>query len=391
MGCGGSKSAEFSSIESASAPSSTPLKTPVKATKSESPISVLTPEQQETKKLKAVLKMQAASRGKFAREKAKNLKEPCVHFLINIRADRDNECMCGWLKSEHKEEAMINARRGSKWELLKNATLINSNELRSRFVQKTKAACEKYEVNMQSINFGECICGLPRGEHSALALLAGGIKKDAGMGQVESAELRGRFVQKMYAPCTKYVVDMGASAVGMCVCGEPRANHSPSALKASVAEKTVVKIDAEQVRKSFVQKEKVGCAKYEVNLEGQTLGEVSRRRWSRARTPRQTHTPHATRHTRRARAPRATGPSNYRLRSDRGSCALSNEFVRPSKRFLSPAFRSASIAGSARRTTQKRRSGRPSPRRPSQRSIRKKCVGASRSARSSHATCLTST
>ena len=102
-----------------------------------------------------------------------------------------------------------------------------------KFSRTEKAACTMYRVNLLSANFGECQCGLPKASHSDEAL-----KENAENGRMgmttrrNEEELRSTFVQREYVECANYEVDMRPGVpYGMCKCGAPRAEHSNAALQ----------------------------------------------------------------------------------------------------------------------------------------------------------------
>ena len=102
-----------------------------------------------------------------------------------------------------------------------------------KFTQKEKASCAMYSVNLQSANFGECRCGLPKASHSDEALKQNAENGGTGMTtRRDEKELRSKFVQREYVECANYEVDMGPGVqYGMCKCGAPRAEHSNAALQ----------------------------------------------------------------------------------------------------------------------------------------------------------------
>ena len=74
---------------------------------------------------------------------------------------------------------------------------------------------------MNAANFGECICGAKRYDLSPVALGASTMG-GSNQGQRNSSDVRGGFLQKEYCACEKYVVNMESANFGECVCGEPR-------------------------------------------------------------------------------------------------------------------------------------------------------------------------
>lgn len=110
---------------------------------------------------------------------------------------------------------------------------MDGEELRKTFVQKEKAECQRFVVNMHATRFGECLCGRIRTEHTAEALVA---VRGGNNSTVSAAELRKSFVHQVAASssaCDEYEIDMVSENVpfGQCVCGEPKAKHAESAFK----------------------------------------------------------------------------------------------------------------------------------------------------------------
>ena len=95
----------------------------------------------------------------------------------------------------------------------------------------------RYVVNMESANFGECICGAKRDDHSPDAL-ANATKGGPKHGQRNSADVREGFLQKETVECQNFALDMSPDALfGQCAnCGQPRNKHSDAALKGQPAD-----------------------------------------------------------------------------------------------------------------------------------------------------------
>jgi hypothetical protein len=194
----------------------------------------------------------------------------CERYEVNMNAANFGECVCGVAKAEHTATALAAGEQAK-------AARVDSADVRAKFVQKETCSCERYEVLIgdNSVAFGTCVCGRPRTEHSEAALAAGATLGGKGTTRQDSAEVRAKFVQKEYADCEEYVVLTGdnSAAFGTCVCGRPRAEHSPEALFAGEdkAGKKGKRISAE-VRKGFVQtaawadRDTCTCKKYEVDL-----------------------------------------------------------------------------------------------------------------------------
>ena len=159
-------------------------------------------------------------------------------------------CACGFSRDEHSVCREYRAEyRANEAETCKcgfareqHATTVASpsrrreseDDLRARFTHKEKASCAMYRVNLQSASFGECLCGLPKASHSDEAQKQNAQQK-GGAGRTtrrDESELRSTFVQREYVECAHYEVDMAPGVqYGMCRCGKPRAEHSNRALQ----------------------------------------------------------------------------------------------------------------------------------------------------------------
>jgi len=205
----------------------------------------------------AAAKLQSLARGKKDRERVELMKHACDHYRVNMQAETFGECMCGWPKAAHTAEALA-----KKTDREKTVRRVNSTELRGKMAVKDKCPCARYIVNMESPNFGECMCGQPKANHTAEALSAGEVTKAA---RVDSMEVRAKFVQKDKAQCERFEPDLSAEAgFGMCVCGAARADHSEVALAAAAATKAVQRVESGELRSQFAQKATADCEMYEV-------------------------------------------------------------------------------------------------------------------------------
>ena len=213
-------------------------------------------------------KLQSRVRGKAARERVENMRHPCMNYRVNMKAEEFGTCMCGWPKKDHTPEAL--AKKATEHKSPKK--IVSDNVLRDRMMDSPlrsgKCACERYQVNMQAVEFGQCVCGEPKANHSAAALAAGEATKVA---KVDDAEVRARMVQRQKADCLRYEVAMGESGFGTCVCGRPRAEHSEAALAAGASKGGSPK--RVEVRKTFAKtaawcdRETIECAHYVVDLD----------------------------------------------------------------------------------------------------------------------------
>ena len=274
MGCGGSKKADdvadpsAVTLEGGAAP---PAKKPVKAP-SAGQLAKQKAEEERLEKAQAAaaVKVQARARGAKGRAAAvaERAKYPCKQYRVNVAAENFGDCLCGFPKAEHKASAFEkNTAEPAR------AKRVNSADAREKMMQKEKVACKKYVVNMESANFGECVCGAKRDDHTAEALAAG-TKGGPKHGERDSAEVRAGFVQKEFVECKKYVVNMESANFGECVCGAKRDDHSPAALAAATkgGPKHGQRNSAD-VRGGFLQKEYCACEKYVVNMESANFGE----------------------------------------------------------------------------------------------------------------------
>ena len=150
----------------------------------------------------------------------------CDEYRVGLEARTFGDCRCGFAKEHHASSAISTRLRSSQRE--------SEDDLRARFTQKEKASCLMYRVNLQSASFGECLCGLPKASHSDEALKQNAEKRHStGMTtRRDENELRSKFVQREYAECANYEIDMAPGVqYGMCRCGKPRAEHSARALQ----------------------------------------------------------------------------------------------------------------------------------------------------------------
>ena len=117
----------------------------------------------------AAIVVQKYSRGKAGRAKAEATCPPCVEackrFVIDKQAAEFGTCVCGFKKEGHSKRALAQGSAKLK--------RMGSVELRKKMVQREKADCTEFRVNMDpSLPFGTCMCGRPRAEHTAAALAA---------------------------------------------------------------------------------------------------------------------------------------------------------------------------------------------------------------------------
>jgi len=210
--------------------------------------------------------VQSHFRGKRDRARVDAMLRPCGTYQLNLNAKNFGECACGWAKADHTADAFKPKAK------MLPLTKRTSVELRATFVQKQHTGCAKYQVNLQSANFGECICGIAKADHTPEALAVGGA--DARQkGRVSDEEVRVRMLQKEHASCVKYEADVAAAGFGTCLCGRPRAEHSPMALQATVDKSAglgTTRKDSGEVRATMAQRATVECERYEVAVGDHT-------------------------------------------------------------------------------------------------------------------------
>lgn len=187
--------------------------------------------------------------------------KPCLNYRVNMSAANFGDCKCGFAKDMHDAAAFASGAKAKKAER-------SSKELRDEYTHKQYADCAKYTVNLASANFGECMCGRPKAEHSPEALAKNAeAGKVAGTTRQDSGEVRERFTQKVKVSCTRYEPNLTAGDFGVCKCGAKRVDHTDAALAADTGAKAATQQDADQVRAGFVKKAMADCAKFELNMD----------------------------------------------------------------------------------------------------------------------------
>ena len=212
----------------------------------------------------AATRLQAAARGKRDRKVAEARRHPCDSYCVNMKATDFGTCTCGHPKAMHSEAAMEAAAE------TKQQTIFSPGTVMKRFVQKERAECTKYVVNMTSINFGECQCGRGKVDHTPAALAAADTSNAANL--TSPGTLQAKFVRKEKVECDRYSVDLTAARTAQCHCGSLRTEHSAAALAAGDKAKAA-NVDAEALRKTFVQRDKAECVQFKVNLATGGFGE----------------------------------------------------------------------------------------------------------------------
>jgi len=191
----------------------------------------------------------------------KEMHKPCSHYRVNMSAANFGDCKCGFGKDEHSAAAFSKA---AKKELVKKG----SAELRGEMVQKQYADCPKYCVNLESGNFGECMCGRPKAEHSPEALAKNAIAgQTAGTTRRDADEVKSKFVQKQKVTCLRYSPNLTAGDFGVCTCGAKRADHTDAALAADTGAKSAKQQNAADVRAGMVQRVVCDCSCFALNMD----------------------------------------------------------------------------------------------------------------------------
>jgi len=187
----------------------------------------------------------------MGRDKAARTCPPCVEackrFVIDKSASEFGTCVCGFKKEGHSARALA---QGSAKQLKK----VGSAELRKTMVQRAKADCREFRVNMDpTLPFGTCMCGRPRAEHTEAALA---VKGGMGTTRADSGELRKKMVQRTKADCPVFRLNMDPSVpFGTCMCGRPKAEHTEAALAAEAGPKALVKKNSSDVRREMEAKQ----------------------------------------------------------------------------------------------------------------------------------------
>lgn len=250
MGCGGSKSSadaiDESDVKITRAPEACAPAVDEAAAAREA--ASLEQERRSEEERVASTRLQSAVRAKRARQRVDRLRGACSEYRVNMQAEKFGECVCGWPKAAHSAESLA-----AKKETSKRHKRVGSGELRGKMVQKGFCACERYVVDMESANFGQCgNCGAPKADHSPEALSAAGEVSKAA--HIDSDEVRARFVHKETVQCERFEADLNADGFGVCVCGAARAEHSEAALAAAAAKATSGKrAESPDVRKGFTK------------------------------------------------------------------------------------------------------------------------------------------
>ena len=144
------------SMRTSKRPSLDSVNPPAKSVRSEAAATAAA----EAAACKSATLIQAFQRGKVGRHVAANTCPPCAAacpcYAIDMNAEVFGSCIrCAFPKAGHTAKAL----KGGNKALKKRG----SAELRAKMVQREKADCKEFRVNMDpSLPFGTCMCGRPR-------------------------------------------------------------------------------------------------------------------------------------------------------------------------------------------------------------------------------------
>lgn len=168
-------------------------------------------------------KVQAIVRGNADRVKVELMKHACGHYRLNTQADTFGECMCGWPKGAHSAEAF--SKKAAKPEVKK----VGSVELREKMTRKGLPVIGDGPKAGLDLLGSAASCAPPLAPHVRLTpLLLFSLPAGA-----------------EYCRCERYAVNLASANFGECQCGEPKARHSPEALASEAAKAT--RVDSEEV------------------------------------------------------------------------------------------------------------------------------------------------
>ena len=194
---------------------------------------------------------------------------PCPRYRVNTAADTFGACRCGWPKNEHTPEAMHYAAAKTELKRVDSSVLRSkmtfsynpehkevsksrkvirdAAEVRAGFVQRGKIECARFVVDVEASEFGMCICGGHRADHTEEAL-----KPQGSLGTKTDSDrdeaLRLRMTGRERVDCSLYEVDVSPDVpFGTCrACGFRRAQHSPEALIAAATAKGASNINVDE-------------------------------------------------------------------------------------------------------------------------------------------------
>mmetsp|Transcript_7352 Transcript_7352/g.9321 ORF Transcript_7352/g.9321 Transcript_7352/m.9321 type:complete len:233 (-) Transcript_7352:624-1322(-) len=82
---------------------------------------------------------------------------PCLNYRVDTAAEEFGTCKCGYKQADHKEKLENKASMALK-------SLKSKNASRNSRIKGSKA-CDNYRVDTAAENFGDCLCGFPKGAH----------------------------------------------------------------------------------------------------------------------------------------------------------------------------------------------------------------------------------
>ena len=196
----------------------------------------------------------------------KSMHTACSNYRVNVAAENFGDCKCGFPKDQHEVAAF---QGGSKAAKKKGADEVGGPG------SQHAPACTSTASEQRA---GAIVAAGPRSWHPWCC--ASHLRARPPRSNLVSAtprpvsatprpgalvgQLRATFQQKGYCPCTVYRVNLASANFGECMCGEPKAAHSPEALAGNADAGKAQggkKQDSEELRKQFAQKDKVAAAR----------------------------------------------------------------------------------------------------------------------------------
>lgn len=221
----------------------------------------------------ASVRIQTCMRGGLGRARARAQrqtgayaarKHPCERYRVDVNAADAGDCLCGFAKLVHSTAAFKCAAKPVK--------RVNSHALRKRMKKREMSLCQHYKVNMHAATVGECIhCGRPRAEHSEAALKAT-LKEGPTTEKRTDADIQSHMKSpakdNLAWECAKYVVNLQAAVTGECICGRSRGEHTKEALAASRKsnDNELFCVDEDTLRVKMQRKQFVSCVRYQLDL-----------------------------------------------------------------------------------------------------------------------------
>ena len=221
----------------------------------------------------ASVRIQTCMRGGLGRARARAQrqtgayaarKHPCERYRVDVNAADAGDCLCGFAKLVHSTAAFKCAAKPVK--------RVNSHALRKRMKKREVSLCQHYKVNMHAATVGECIhCGRPRAEHSEAALKAT-LKEGPTTEKRTDADIQSHMKSpakdNLAWECAKYVVNLQAAVTGECICGRSRGEHTKEALAASRKsnDNELFCVDEDTLRVKMQRKQFVSCVRYQLDL-----------------------------------------------------------------------------------------------------------------------------